>query len=206
MSIFLTSYQHTKVRISHLSSFVAPTYSLPQQEIIPIGKNVFLHSLYQEVSSPLPEHTELPGDFIIYKTSNGIVLCICDSTMPVEQKRIFQFDIYPGGRLVTYKTLKYTTDKVKAKKLEFYNSKGRHPIIAYGKCKLDTKTQYNLYGYRFIKNIPNETIEGKLFKMSFITSKSAQHFTENTITNTYIEGDGDMCNTLVLNLNKKSMC
>jgi hypothetical protein len=203
MSIFLTSYQHTKIRISHLSSFVAPTYSLPQQEIIPIGKNVFLHALYQEVPEPLPEHTELPGDFIIYKTSNGIVICIYDATMPVEQRRIFQFDVYPSARLVTYKTLKYTTDKVKAKKLECYNSKGRHPIIAYGKCKLDTKTQYNLYGYRFIKNIPNEVIEGNLFKMTFITSKSNQHFTEHATTSAYLEGDGNSCNKLILDINKK---
>lgn len=174
---------------------------------------MFLHALYQEVPEPLPQHTELPGDFIIYETisrdkttSRGIVICIYDATMPVEQKRVFQFDVHPNARLVTYKTLKYTTDNVKAKKLECYNSKGRHPIIAYGKCNLDTKTQYNLYGYRFTKNNPSETIEGKLFKMTFITSKSSQHFTEHAITNAYLEGDGHGCKKLILDINKKSLC
>lgn len=204
MSIFLTSYKYTKIRLSQLSAFVAPTYSLPQQEIIPIGKNVFLHSLYQEVSNPLPEHTELPGDFIIYKTSNGIVICIYDKTMPVEQRRIFQFDVYPNARLVTYKNLQYTTDKVKARKLECYNSKGRHHIVAYGKCKLDTKTQYNLFGYRFISEFPN--VNGKLFKMSFITSKSDQHFTEHAIKDAYMEGDGSICSKVILDMNKTSLC
>lgn len=136
---------------------------------------------------PLEEHTELPGDFIIYETSRGIVLCIHDTSMPVEQSRIFQFDIRPNGRLITYKGLKYITDKVKAKKLETYNSKGRHPIVAYGKCKLDTKTQYNLYGYRFLNNTPNTPIKGKLFKMTFITSKSNQHFNEYDIINAHLD-------------------
>jgi hypothetical protein len=185
----LTPYEYTKVKISHLSSFVAPTYSLPQLEIIPIGKDVFLHSMYQEINSPLPEHTELSGDFIIYKISDtGIVLCIYDPTMPVEQKRIFQFTVYPGARLVTYKSLNYTTDKVNAKKLQSYKTtNNRHPIVAYGKCKLDTKTQYNLYGYKFIQSIPNETIEGKLFKMTFITTKSNQHFSEHAIVSAYLD-------------------
>lgn len=206
MSIFLPSYHHLKVKLSHLSSFAPPTYSLPQQEVIPIGKNVYLHSLYQEISEPLDEHRELVGNFIIYKKTNGIVICIHDTTMPVEQKRIFQFDIRPKARLITYNKLKYTTDKVKAKKLESYNNKGRHPIIAYGKCNLDTKTQYNLYGYKFIQNELNKPIEGKIFKMTFITSKSSQHFSEHHLKNAYLQGDGTRCSKVILDINNQSMC
>lgn len=187
MSIFFSSsYPYSKVNISSLSTFATPSYSLPQQEIIPIGKNVYLHSLYQEFGLPLPQHTELNGDFIIYKTSHGIVICIHDPTMPVEQKRIYQYDFVEDSRLVKHKSIQYITDKVIIKKLDSYNDKGRHPIVAHGKCELDMKTQYNLYGYKFVHNSPNKPIVGNIFKMVFITSKSNQHFSEYDITNAII--------------------
>lgn len=186
MSIFLSYYQYTKIKLSYLATFATPTYSLPQQEIIPIGKDVYLHSLYQEVPTPLDEHKNLSGDFIIYKRYNGIIICIHDPEMPVEQSRIFDFTIMQNPRLVTYKDLYYITDRTTVKKLETYNNKQRHPIVAYGKCQLDMKTQYNLYGYRFINTEPIGPIIGEIFKMVFITSRSKERFTEFDLKNSYI--------------------
>lgn len=184
MSIFLPSYKHNELHISRIGEFIVSSFSIPQQEVIPIGKNVYLHYMYQIIKTPTRPFYDAPGDFIIYKTTqDAIVICIYDLTMLHEQRRIFRFDISPNGRKIVHKGVTYITDKVEAQKLEKYNNK-RHTIVAYGKSTIDNRMQYNLFGYHF-----TNTHSGNIFKMSFITSTSSQYFNKQDMENVRIVED-----------------
>lgn len=192
MSIFFPFYEHIKDKIPILDTLVTPTYSLPQQEIIPIGSNVYLHMTYQELVKLPPEYDYLTGDFILYQNEseniNSIIICIHDETLTTETSRIYEFLVKAGGRIAKYKDMLYIKDKITSRKLKNYNNKGKHPIIGYGKFKLDNKNQYNLYGYRLKnKNIINEPVQSTPFKMTFITNRSSEYHTKYSIERTHVD-------------------
>lgn len=182
MSIFFNSYKYKTIKLTDLDTFISASYSLPQQEIIPIGK-VYLHYLYRELKTIPYEKTILTGHFIIYqhlKPDSGkgsIIICIYDESLKVGQERIFKFKILNGDRLLKHKTIKYYTDHISAKKLDHYNGT-KHTLVAHGNFELDNRTQYNLYGYG---------LEKKPFHMTFITSKSNQYFTRYTVESASVE-------------------
>ena len=180
--MFLDITDYINVKVDNLTSFTTPNYSLPQQEILPLGKNIYLHSLYEVLSSPLPEHISAPGDFIIYKKINTnneqqqrLFICFHNMALQFEPERIYvmTFDKKAKSRRVAYqKTTNYITDRIEMKKIDSLKTSGME-IVAYGKWKLDTRVQYNLYGVKLG--------EKKLFKLIFVLSRYEQHFTEHDL-------------------------
>lgn len=182
MSIFLPSYQHKEVKINVLDTHITPSDTIKQQEIIPIGKNVYLHMLYQKTSTIQFKKKELlTGQFVMYKNKkqNAIILSLYDKSLPVGEKRIYKWKIYNLGRKVKYKDLIYITDRIKQQKLKVYNPKDQHEIIAYGTFEIDQSTQYKLYGYKLD--------DQSCFRITFITTKTTEHFIRFNLEQIYLE-------------------
>lgn len=152
-----------------------------QREIIPIGKDVYLHSLHRDLDEPLPQHHNASGDFIIYKSNkknNRLFMCLYDPTLTTEANRnyVMTVNLDHHSRIIQYKKdVKYVTDKIEMLKVDELKVKDRE-IIAYGKWKLDIKVRYNLYGVQ----IDNK--RGKLFHHIFVLSKYAEYFNSHDIT------------------------
>jgi hypothetical protein len=178
MSIFTETSIITLLKDADIVKGMDINSSNPEQKVMIVGKNKYLHSLYTVVSKNLFSDVQPNAQkiFTVYEKNNNILLCLMDEQMDC----LFYLITIRSTKRKTYNDIKtsYSVDTVDIvvntkvpKELSEYNLK------AYGTWEFGANTDFILLGTHMTDfNLAESKYEHEYFKFRYFVSHVQYHY------------------------------